>query len=121
GVVHAAMDMRRGSLHLKQLDGARPGVAPKVRGRRVLGDLCAEARLDVMLLCSSTAAFAGGFGDGVYAAANAFLDAFAHAAARRRPTVSVNWGRWESVGYASTWERWHARVAGQAPEPALTP
>lgn len=119
GVIHAAMDMRSGALQLKALDSARRELAPKVVGTRVLAELFADAPLDFLLLCSSTAAFAGGFGDGVYAAANAFLDAFAHAAARERRVVSVSWGRWESVGYARTWERWHARMAGHAPAPGL--
>jgi acyl carrier protein len=112
--------MRSGAIQLKDLEVARRELGPKVTGARVLAELFADAPLDFMLLCSSTAAFAGGFGDGVYAAANAFLDAFAHLEARRRPTVSVNWGRWESVGYARTWERWHTRIAGHAPGPGLT-
>jgi acyl transferase domain-containing protein len=120
GVIHAAMDMRSGALQLRDLDAARRELAPKVAGTRVLAELFADAPLDFLVLCSSTAAFAGGFGDGVYAAANAYLDAFAHAAARERRVVSVNWGRWESIGHARTWERWHARMAGQAPAPGLT-
>jgi hypothetical protein len=61
-----------------------------------------EARLDFFVLCSSLNAIAGGIGQVDYCAANAFLDAFAHAqAVQGQPnTLSINWDTWQQVGMA---------------------
>jgi phthiocerol/phenolphthiocerol synthesis type-I polyketide synthase E len=56
---------------------------------------------DFVLLCSSHNALLGRFGQVDYCAANAYMDAFAHAAAGL-PTrwLSVNWDVWADVGMA---------------------
>ena len=82
---------------------AEPVLAPKVRGTLVLHALLAGRELDFFFLCSSINGVIGGFGQADYAAANAFLDAFATATYRRRGpyVVSVGWDRWEEVGMAA--------------------
>src|SRR5262249_52426421 len=61
--------------------------------------------LDFFVLCSSATAVLGNVGQADYAAANGYLDAFAHArramveAGRRQgETVSINWPLWEVGG-----------------------
>ncbi|NTU83528.1 MAG: SDR family NAD(P)-dependent oxidoreductase, partial [Chloroflexales bacterium] len=69
---------------------------PKVRGLQVLDKLLAGRQLSLCLLTSSLSSILGGLGLGAYAAANAYLDAFAHQSRRRGglPWVSVNWDSW---------------------------
>jgi acyl carrier protein len=59
--------------------------------------------LDFMLLCSSLASIADGLSEIDYCAANAYLDASAHAAYRESgfPVIAVNWDRWRDVGMAA--------------------
>ncbi|MEV1294075.1 type I polyketide synthase [Pseudonocardia sp. NPDC049635] len=61
----------------------------------VLLDELTTTDAPLMVLFSSAAGVLGGGGQGNYAAANAFLDAFAAArSAAGRRTLSVAWGRW---------------------------
>ncbi|HZF08057.1 MAG TPA: amino acid adenylation domain-containing protein, partial [Thermoanaerobaculia bacterium] len=48
-----------------------------------------------------------------YAAANAFLDAFAQSSQGALPVVSINWDAWRGVGMAA---RWHAAAEAQDTE-----
>jgi non-ribosomal peptide synthase protein (TIGR01720 family) len=58
--------------------------------------------LDFLLLCSSLISFLGLPGRGEYIAANAYVDAYARAAAARgrRGIVAVNWDTWTQSGMA---------------------
>ncbi|WP_405093739.1 SDR family NAD(P)-dependent oxidoreductase [Micromonospora sp. NBC_01392] len=103
-VVHAA-----GVGHLAAIDDVGPQVvervlAGKVAGLRNLHELLVEGsehRLDAMVLFSSNAGVWGGGGQGVYAAANAFLDAYAvQQRAVGRSVTSVAWGLWAGEGMA---------------------
>jgi len=70
--------------------------AAKVRGLWVLDRLFAGKRLDFCLLTSSLSSVLGGLGYAAYAAANVFLDAFAHSKNQDggTPWISVNWDQW---------------------------
>ena len=102
GVIHSAGVAGGGIIQLKERESVARVMAPKVQGTLILETVLKEEPLDFMLLCSSTAAIAGGFGQIDYCGANAFLDAYAHLARATsgRRTLSVNWDAWREVGMA---------------------
>jgi iturin family lipopeptide synthetase A len=75
-------------------------MAPKVVGVRLLEQNFSLAELDFVMLCSSVSAIAPTVGQMAYAAANAFLDAFAHerTQALHANIISVNWSSWQRTG-----------------------
>lgn len=102
GVVHAAGVLDDGML--VQQDWARfeRVMHSKVRGAIVLHELSREFAFDWMIMFSSIASMWGSPGQGNYAAANAFLDALAHARRQKGlPAMSINWGPWADVGMAA--------------------
>ncbi|MCE9667447.1 SDR family NAD(P)-dependent oxidoreductase [Myxococcus stipitatus] len=105
GVIHAAG--LAGDAAVALLGGMEPSTcAPvfhaKVHGTYALERALAGRSLDFVLLVSSNASVLGGLGLGAYAAANAFLDAFATMRSRRPGP------RWSSV----TWDGWPAEASG---------
>ncbi|RKH37599.1 type I polyketide synthase [Corallococcus sicarius] len=76
----------------------------KVHGTRALHDALRDLSLDFVLLQSSLSSVLGGLGFSAYAAANAFLDAFAAARSRTggTPWLSVNWPGWHTAEGAPT-------------------
>ncbi len=68
---------------------------PKIRGLQVLQAILPDD-LDFRLLFSSLSTVLGGLGLTAYAAANSFMDAFAHGGRRTSdvPWISVNWDGW---------------------------
>ncbi|MEV0505457.1 SDR family NAD(P)-dependent oxidoreductase, partial [Streptomyces spectabilis] len=96
GVVHAAGVLDDGVV--SALTGARLDTVfrPKVDAVVQLHELTADADLSAFVVCSSAAGTFGTAGQGGYAAANAFVDAFARARrARGLPALSLAWGLWE--------------------------
>ncbi|MFF4401466.1 SDR family NAD(P)-dependent oxidoreductase [Streptomyces sp. NPDC001480] len=72
-------------------------LAPKVLGTALLTELIPEARN--LVLFASAAGLLGSAGQSPYAAANAFLDAWAHHLSRSdRRALSLDWGAWAGVG-----------------------
>ncbi|UNT00220.1 SDR family NAD(P)-dependent oxidoreductase [Streptomyces tubbatahanensis] len=102
GVFHTAGVPGGGLLALKSRAEAERVMAAKVRGTLVLDRLLGE-RVELMVLFSSITSVAGNLGQTDYAAANAFMDAYAHARAAEGPgfTVSVNWDAWAEIGMAA--------------------
>ncbi|OSC39377.1 sulfolipid-1 biosynthesis phthioceranic/hydroxyphthioceranic acid synthase [Mycobacterium decipiens] len=73
--------------------------APKVRGAWNLHQATAAAPLDWFCSFSSAAALLGSPGQGAYAAANSWLDAFTHwRRAHGRPASAIAWGAWAEIG-----------------------
>lgn len=109
GVVHAAGVPAGGLAQLLTPDTVAEALAAKTTGTVTLADALREtgARPDFVLLFSSLAAFSQAPGLSCYGAANAFLDTYAHAAARiEGPAVlAVNWDRWNGVGMGREGER----------------
>ena len=119
GVVHAAGLPGGGVVQLKDPKVAAAVLAPKLGGARVLEQVLAGDPLDFFVLCSSTIAIYGNFGQVDYCAANSFLDAFAEDFAARGGALAltINYGAWREVGMAV-----HARVptASTPDQPAGT-
>ncbi|QWP75337.1 SDR family NAD(P)-dependent oxidoreductase [Lysobacter sp. K5869] len=115
GILHCAGILRDGFILRKSPSTFASVLAPKVAGLANLDLATRDLPLDFILLCSSFAACWGIVGQVDYAAANAFMDAFAarrnRLAARGERhgrTLSVNWPLWQDGGMsmdAATRER----------------
>ncbi|MGX7674551.1 amino acid adenylation domain-containing protein [Plantactinospora sp. DSM 117369] len=111
GVVHSAGTVVEGSaVALDSGDAATYDrhLRSKVEGAPALAAALADRSLDFVLLNSSLSAVLGGFGYGLYAAANTYLDLFAH---RQRRLTGVPWA-------AVNWEGWRT-AAARGEEPLL--
>jgi acyl transferase domain-containing protein/acyl carrier protein len=102
GVIHAAGVLDQGELCELTWDHSLRVLAAKVEGTRNLHTLTEKYPLEFFVCFSSISAVLGSARMGSYAAANAFMDAFAH---RRRalglPSLSINWGPWAEGGMAA--------------------
>ncbi|MGW1784018.1 SDR family NAD(P)-dependent oxidoreductase [Streptomyces sp. NPDC002143] len=105
GIVHAAGTLRDGYLLTKDPRDAAEVLRPKVSGVLHLDAATRGLPLDFFVVFSSVAGVYGNAGQGDYAAANAFLDAFAHdrqalvdAGERTGRTVAVSWPLWADGG-----------------------
>ncbi|MGA3265029.1 MAG: SDR family oxidoreductase, partial [Terracidiphilus sp.] len=96
GVFHAAGVLDDGPLMLKTAESAARVLDPKVRGTLVLEEALRDEPLSCFVLFSSISSIFPPAGQVDYAAANAFLDAFA--LSRKEPITAVNWGRWREAG-----------------------
>lgn len=103
GVFHAAGVLDDSLLGQKSPVSIERVLRPKVRGSLALDEATAGLSLDCFVLFSSTSAFLGIPGQSDYAAANAFLDAFADWRAENREgrSVSINWSVWQEIGMAA--------------------
>ncbi|MEU8827459.1 type I polyketide synthase [Streptomyces sp. NPDC048636] len=102
GVVHCAMVLDDAAVTTIREDQLGRVWTPKVTGAWRLHHATAGHRLDWFAVFSSMASLLGNPGQGVYASANAWLDAFAAwRSARGTPTLAVNWGAWGETGVAT--------------------
>jgi acyl transferase domain-containing protein/acyl carrier protein len=98
GIVHAAGSVDDKLLvNMTETDFATV-MAPKITGTRVLHNAFRGHDLDFFVMFGSAGSVIASPGQGNYAAANAFLDAFAHyRQAQGLPALTIGWGPW-SVG-----------------------
>ncbi|NUQ77155.1 MAG: SDR family NAD(P)-dependent oxidoreductase, partial [Polyangiaceae bacterium] len=102
GVVHAAGVGVWSRLDALTADELRDSVRAKVTGALVLDALTRGRDLEAFVCFSSAASAWPSPTQGAYAAANAFLDAFAHrASAEGRRVHSLSWGPWSGGGMAT--------------------
>ena len=101
GIIHSAGVAGDGILIRKDEELFCKVLRPKIQGTWVLDRLTREDALDFFILFSSTATLHGGYGQGDYTAANAYLDSFA--AYRNKlgqRTQTINWTAWRETGMA---------------------
>ena len=105
GVLHCAGLLSDNYIARKSAAEFAAVLAPKVAGALHLDAATADLDLDFFALFSSAAGALGSAGQADYAAANAFLDAFAHrrnaqvgAGSRHGHTVSIDWPLWAEGG-----------------------
>ncbi|MFJ9214472.1 SDR family NAD(P)-dependent oxidoreductase, partial [Streptomyces sp. NPDC102264] len=102
-VLHLAGILDDGVLLGQDAERLSRVMAPKVKGAFHLDDLTRDLDLAAFVLFSSAAGTLGTAGQGIYGAANTYLDAFA--ADRRasgRPLTSLAWGLWHQAGVGMT-------------------
>jgi NAD(P)-dependent dehydrogenase (short-subunit alcohol dehydrogenase family) len=123
GLVHAAGLPPAGLVQLWQAGRALEVLAPKIEGARALEAVLGDRDLDFAVFFSSLNSVVGGVGTVDYAAANAFLDAFARQNdfAPRTATITVDWDVWQGLGMAAAevleHEALNAGHAGRAIQP----
>jgi acyl carrier protein len=101
GIFHAAAVLDDALLAVATPEQVSRVLAPKVAGAWNLHRHTSCMELDFFVLCSSLAVAVTQPGQGAYAAANSFLDAFA--AWRRSlglPATSIQWAVWADTGLA---------------------
>jgi acyl transferase domain-containing protein/thioesterase domain-containing protein len=104
GVIHAAGVLDDGPIQFKTKEQAHAVLAPKLKGTLVLDEVLKNADVDFLALFSSISSVSAPAGQVDYAAANAFLDAFARSrpAHGNRLTIAINWPLWRDVGMGAT-------------------
>ena len=100
GVVHAAGNVTAsGFFGIDEADLGRceQQFRAKVRGVLALEEILRDKRVDFVVLVSSISSVLAGLGYVAYAAANMYLDAFAHKYSQTTgvPWVSIDWETWE--------------------------
>ncbi len=102
GIFHAATVVHASELSDLTDEQIDDMLRPKVLGTWMLHELTKNLDLDFFLAFSSTTSLLGAKGMAHYAAANQFMDTFAHTRrAGGLPMLSVNWGAWDVMRLAS--------------------
>ncbi len=119
GIFHAATlagGADIGQLTNEQIEAM---LRPKVTGAWILHELTRHLALDFFLVYSSYTSLLGSKWMAHYAAANQFLDAFAHTRrAAGLPMLSVNWGAWDALRLVSRTDQALLTQAGILPMPS---
>nr|QVV57687.1 polyketide synthase [Myxococcales bacterium] len=121
GIAHLAgvLDDRT-LLEMQEEQLLRP-LRPKAFGAWNLHEATRGLPLDFFVMYSSGSSLMGAPGQAGYAAANAFLDALAHArVAEALPGMSIQWGPFSEVGLAAAQANRGRRLSGQGVE-SFTP
>lgn len=126
GIVHAAGVLHDQFLIAMKRGDARGVLAPKVDGLACLDTCTAHLPLDWFVVFSSLSGAFGNPGQGAYAAANAYMDAYMEARARRVSegsaqgrSLSIQWPLWADGGMRMPTASVHAmeQATGLVPLP----
>lgn len=105
GVIHSAGITKDALIRNKKTEEFRQVLAPKIAGTRFLDEALAKEHLDFFVMCSSTSAVLGNFGQCDYCYANSYMDNYAEYRTaltkqkkRYGKTVSINWPYWAEGG-----------------------
>ncbi|ACL75234.1 SDR family NAD(P)-dependent oxidoreductase [Ruminiclostridium cellulolyticum] len=101
GVIHAAGVLRDSFILNKTSEEFDGVIGPKVFGTVGLYEALKQEKLDFFAMFSSTAGVTGNAGQGDYAFANSFMDAFSHKLnleGGNMKTISFNWPLWKDGG-----------------------
>jgi aryl carrier-like protein len=121
-VIHSVGVLDDGALLQQRWERFVPVLAPKLQGAWNLHELTAELPLEFFVLFSSIAGLFGSRGQANHAAANAFLDSFAHYRRQQGlPALSINWGPWSEIGAAAGLVRSAARPLAEQGLGAIDP
>jgi acyl transferase domain-containing protein len=102
GIIHAAGVIRDAALINQSATDGDEIRRGKVEGAWILHELTRDIPLDFFVLYSGAGVVLGAAGQGMYAAANAELDALAQFRRRKGlPATSVAWGPWRGAGMAA--------------------
>ncbi|MCU7888963.1 MAG: amino acid adenylation domain-containing protein [Candidatus Thiodiazotropha sp. (ex Lucinoma aequizonata)] len=102
GVFHAAMVLENRTVANHDRATMQRIMRPKVNGALLLHHFLKGDGLDFFCMFSSAAALFGSPGQAGYAAANGFLDAFAHRCqAEGKAVYSIAWGPWKNTGWVA--------------------
>ncbi|MEA5581854.1 SDR family NAD(P)-dependent oxidoreductase [Nodularia harveyana UHCC-0300] len=102
GIIHAVGVLDDGVLQQQTWSRFTKVMAPKVQGAWNLHQLTQHINLDFFVLFSSVASLFGSPGQANHAAANAFLDTWAHYRQQQGlPGLSINWGVVSDIGAAA--------------------
>lgn len=98
GVFHSAVVLKRDLLKEMDEETFRTVLEPKTIGSIILYKVFENEPLDFMFFFSSIQSFLGNSGQGNYAAASCFEDAFASYINQEAvfPVKTINWGYWDS-------------------------
>ncbi|UCJ09797.1 SDR family NAD(P)-dependent oxidoreductase [Chitinophaga pendula] len=122
GIIHSAGAVRDSLIRHKTPEQWQQVILPKVEGTRYLDEATRNEPLDFMVLFSSVASVMGNVGQADYAAANAFLDHYAHyrnSIHANGKTLSINWPLWKEGGMQvnATVEQYLEQQFGMLPMP----
>jgi len=102
GIFHCASVLDDGVLSLQSAERFDRVLRSKIDSTWLIHEQTLDLNLDLFVLFSSATAILGAPGQANYAAANAFLDSFAHyRRSTGRAALAINWGAWAEIGLAA--------------------
>ena len=118
GIIHAAAALGAALTNNVTREQVATILRPKTQGTWLLHRLTAAMNLDFFVLFSSNASLLGARELSHYAAANQFLDVFAHYRhSLGLPAATINWGAWEVMGSTTEQDRDRLYRGGLNPMP----
>jgi len=121
GVLHCAGVPDGALIQRREPDLTESVMSPKVKGTLALNEVFKNRKLDFLILFASLSSYLSPVGQVGYAAANSFLDAFAHYKEQSGDllTISVSWDSWKGVGMAANRSKRYTHSAIDTNSPSI--